>query len=256
MEEDKMQKTLSESLKERTPVFREIGSLIRTNWPKYVVEILVIIIGITLSFFIDNYKEEAGRRVLEKTYLKNLLTDINEDIKKLDHAIVLSQQVIVSARYMLKLSSEEKKDVTSEEFAANFGGMLQNPIFISSNETFNDLKSGNSHIIVDTEIRSSLFHYYSFYDLIKITENDEAEGRRDILQPFLYRNFYTKGYDSEELYRRTVIPVEGDWRIVNDKMFINVAATRIITREGLIKQYQEALVFAKKVKNNLEKNLN
>jgi hypothetical protein len=54
---------------------REISGLIKTQWPRYLVDILVIILGITISFTLDSRKEEADRATLEQVYLKSLLTD-------------------------------------------------------------------------------------------------------------------------------------------------------------------------------------
>src|SRR5258708_17064552 len=51
----------------------EIGWLLKSQWPKYLVDVLVIILSITISFTFDNYKDKSNRRTSEQAYLKALL---------------------------------------------------------------------------------------------------------------------------------------------------------------------------------------
>ena len=54
--------------------------LLTQRWPEYVVEIIVVIIGITISFAISNYQQDSTDKKLAHIYLQDLREDIKSDI--------------------------------------------------------------------------------------------------------------------------------------------------------------------------------
>ncbi|MDH5400184.1 MAG: hypothetical protein OEX02_18675 [Cyclobacteriaceae bacterium] len=46
---------------------------------KYVYEVLAIIVGITISFMVDEWREERQNKIAENTYLKNIRSDLVQD---------------------------------------------------------------------------------------------------------------------------------------------------------------------------------
>src|SRR5882757_2049030 len=51
------------------------GSAIR----KYFLEFLMVFLGITSGFFVDNFREERDERSQEIDYMKSLLVDLEKD---------------------------------------------------------------------------------------------------------------------------------------------------------------------------------
>ena len=75
--------------------------LLREKSPEYVVEILVIIIGITLSFAVDEWKDLRQKRELEQVYLKSLLSDLEQDLRELDEVMEETRLVIDKGEELL-----------------------------------------------------------------------------------------------------------------------------------------------------------
>lgn len=62
--------------KSHTTTLRETSFRLASRWPENLIEIIVVIIGITISFVLNSKKEESERVSLEQVYLKNLHSDI------------------------------------------------------------------------------------------------------------------------------------------------------------------------------------
>jgi len=61
---------------------------------KYIFELLVIFIGITLSFMFEDWRENRSNRKREIEYYKNLLIDIESDRTYLNQIVFYSNRVI------------------------------------------------------------------------------------------------------------------------------------------------------------------
>ncbi len=232
--------------------FRDIGHLVRAQWPKYLIDILVIIIGITISFTLDSRKEEANRAVLENKYSKGLLEDIDSDITKLGDLIIKTKQIVSSANALLVLTNQQDQaPIDLEKFSSNFSKMLATPKFISKDATFLDLRSGNIQLITDFRIRATLFEYYGLYETIKADETLERDQLVNLVQPYLLKTFSAKAFI---ISKKLIVPKGTDLRIVlQENGFSNSVGMRLIVRQDLLIRYQEQLRQAEKFKATLEK---
>src|ERR1700730_17921507 len=60
-----------------------LPGLIKEMWPAYLIEIVVIILGISITLALEEWRDNKKENHLEQIYLKNLQTDIDVDRKKL-----------------------------------------------------------------------------------------------------------------------------------------------------------------------------
>jgi cytochrome c biogenesis protein CcdA len=63
---------------------KKIFQVLKNRWAEYVIEILVIIIGITLSFFFNNLKENRVERKEEIKLLASIHENLATDTLTLD----------------------------------------------------------------------------------------------------------------------------------------------------------------------------
>lgn len=230
---------------------REIGTIFRKNWPKYVAEILVIIVGITSSFMIDNFKEDVKQREEEKFYLRNLLLDLNEDIGKLNELIAKSEKVVEHADHFLRMLRQDRiEQIGEDQFSTHWLGIFYWDNFASSDATFLDLKSGNANFIKDPSLRLTIFDYYTFVGTISKHEAIERDQMIHIIQPYFYSHFAMKGVNSARII---AYPTNHNWKELKSDMFENAIGSRHLHRVWLKNLYQQALDRAKKVKTGLEK---
>jgi hypothetical protein len=57
--------------------------LIREMWPAYLIEILVIILGISITLGLEAWRDGIKEKRQEKIYLRNLKADLEEDMNSL-----------------------------------------------------------------------------------------------------------------------------------------------------------------------------
>jgi hypothetical protein len=249
-----------ENENELTPVrgwarAREIGWLLKAQWPKYVVDVLVIIISITISFTFDNYKDESNRRTSEQAYLKALLGDINSDINELNEVIAQTDSVVKKANWLLALS-EKPGAVKMEEFGAAIRQVIGRPNFISKDATFSDLtSSGNLLLLEDMDLKARLFEYYRLYESVRAVETAERETVNINIAPYLMKNISIKGLRRGARGPAVHEGVHVD-QLVKQDDFNNVISLRLLTRQELLEGYREELGVAQKIKDGLVVKIN
>lgn len=66
---------------------KRIFTTLKQKWPEYLLEILVIIIGIYGAFELDNWNDSRKNNVIKKKYITSLITDLKQD------SILLSNRI-------------------------------------------------------------------------------------------------------------------------------------------------------------------
>ncbi len=231
---------------------RDIGHLLRLQWPKYLVDILVIILGITISFMLDSRKEESNRQASEQVYLKSLLADITSDIDELNnHVITKTKEIVNKADAMLVLTDQPDVAIADvNQFAADIFVIMERPNFTSKDATFSDLRSsGNMQLITNVKLKTRLFEYYRLYESMKVVETAEREVSNTIIAPYLLKRFSIKSM----VVRKKPVLTKIEWKdVLRETEFSNTVSLRLINRQELLEGYQNELDLALKIKTILE----
>lgn len=56
-----------------------------------IIELLVVVIGLVLAFQVDRWWEDRKNRAREQEYISRLMTEVEEDIRLIGHAIELAE---------------------------------------------------------------------------------------------------------------------------------------------------------------------
>jgi len=235
--------------------FKEIGLLLRTQWPKYLVDVFVIILSITLSFTFDSFKEESNRKASEQAYLKALLADITSDVNELKRVITLNENVIAKANWLLALS-DNPNEIRMEEFATAVKDVMERPNFISKDATFSDLtSSGNMLLLDDINLKGMLFDYHRLYESVRAVEIAERETVNTSIAPYLMKNFSIKGLSKGAKSSVVHEGVNIDELLQHDD-FSNIFSLRLVIRSELLGDYRVELAHAQKIKDRLVSKIN
>ena len=163
---------------------KRIISTLKEKWPDYILEILVLIIGIFGAFELANYGENKNRRKAELEILKGckieLVTDLAEinwnmdELRKCKGALDLILEVL------------ENDGAYHDSLAFHFNYSILPMHFVHSTSSFETAKSKGLDIISNPDIRTKLISIYdSQYDFFLQGEAEElAEvqyGMRHIL---------------------------------------------------------------------------
>jgi hypothetical protein len=108
---------------------------------KYAIgEIVLVVIGILIALQINNWNENRKLRIQEVKYLKNLLADLNTELKSNDSMIVYrSKKARASASILSYQLPKTIKEIYAFEKTLELVYFWKT--FIPSNNTFKELSS-------------------------------------------------------------------------------------------------------------------
>ena len=144
-----------------------LGKHIRQqDWFVVIVEVLIVIVGLTLAFQADRWWEERGERKLEVVYVKRLISDIESDIPQLENAIKFAQMRKDFVELLMAVAQDPSmatRQPTSFLVAVDQASFTYTPTL--NQNTYEDLRStGNLRLIRNLEVKNQMHDYYRFHE--------------------------------------------------------------------------------------------
>ena len=221
---------------------------------KYSLEFLVIVMGISVSFYLDKIIKDLDNDALSTIIYQNLLNEINEIekyteerevsfIKDLESLNAL-QNPIISGDSLIKLEKVKQFQLAS---FLNYRG------FSPPNSVYNSIVGdGSLTYIKNIDLKKELnemhnVHYYFINENIK----DETDARKKIVEyfqtnyPKIYLNGQFNHQRENEFYYKLKAFVDGDLTL---KAYIYEKQVAMRLKNGGLKWYKESL---SKIKNLL-----
>lgn len=165
----------------------------KVNWLDHIASLLVVILGISIAFYLESYKEQKSNERLEQKYLQSLIKDLESDIAALDTLQSVNKLI---SNALVKLSNASTNPTAPRDSIAGFMlGIQYNPPFSAQRTTYESLKSsGQLELISDFELRNEIVELYeqwywgtSEYDVSLFNHIN------DFLKPFYMNNVYYTG---------------------------------------------------------------
>ncbi len=126
-------------------------------------EILLVVVGILIALYINNWNEEQKTAQREVSYLKNLQTDLQTDQKMIEQVITEQQAYYERSLKLIALVRNYKPENLSKFdsiYAYQAGG---NPTFFPVAGTYRSLVlGGNLDMISQNSLKSSLTNLYEY----------------------------------------------------------------------------------------------
>jgi hypothetical protein len=146
---------------------KRILSTLSQKWPEYLLEVLVLIIGIYGAFALEKWNEDRKERKLEHKYLKSLLIDLNRDLESLENLKKVRQISNESAWTLLNTESISASYAAQSEWSdhmINIGFWYE---FVPNDNTFKELSnSGNLSLFQNDSVKIGLLNLEAFNDQI------------------------------------------------------------------------------------------
>jgi hypothetical protein len=233
-----------------------ILAVLRHRWPEYLIEIVVIVLSISISFALDQWKESRHEHEVEQLYLRTLSNNLTSDIDALNGAIPETQLVIRKAHRLLAIC--QGGDLGSESINEDILDIARRPSFFAHDAGFTDLKSsGNLRVLHDFRLKNALFDYYGRYESIKAKEASERESLITLVAPNLLRTVAisepaeapgtTSARSATSATSATLAAIR------HDRVFANGMWVRIHERGELLDDYQQELRLAESIQKRIER---
>lgn len=168
---------------------RRILTILSQKWPEYLLEILVIVIGILGAYTLNNWNEDRKENELKNRLFNELHSRIRSDTTSFNWGMDLLETAGESARILKRFVEE---DLPYQEGLDTCLAQLQMIRSIKSDYTAYDrLKSVGIEIIDNDSLKNEIIHYYQDSESF-MTFDDRLHKILDELYPkhFVKKWFY------------------------------------------------------------------
>lgn len=134
----------------------------------YFIEFFIVLLGITIAFWLSNLGEEKKDRRLESLYLEDLRNDLNEDLEELRYCIALNTSKRATLSKAIAYYQGNDNGTTMDSLIS-YAGLIGNYFHFNPNDyTYISLQqSGDFKIISSRDVKTSLVELYKLYEFIE-----------------------------------------------------------------------------------------
>lgn len=160
----------------------------KINWANHIIELLVVFLGITAGFVLQNDKEQSQNKEFEQKYIVGFRDNVAENIESLQEGIQHDSLWLAESTYALKLIATDSLRLDS----AN--SLIKSMIYYSelSEQTTtyeNILNSGNLNLIEDYDLKQKIVEYHKGLEDFHLLEAYFHDYFSETLMPFLMINY-------------------------------------------------------------------
>ncbi|MCA6075094.1 DUF6090 family protein [Fulvivirga sedimenti] len=157
----------------------------RINWTNHLIELFIVIIGITIAFWLNNVSVREKERVQEIVYLKDILHDLKIDSARLSRNVRINELKQEKLSAGLELISA-RAPVDSILFKVIEIGSYD--FFTPDNLTLiSMMQSGDLKLIQSEEIKRELLRLLKIYENIDFMQKNFLQALDDNYFPMLLR---------------------------------------------------------------------
>lgn len=246
---------------------KKILETLKRKWTEYLLEILVIIIGILLAFMLDSWNEKIKLKDDELNTLIELRNDLRLNVADIESNIGGFERSINSNKIIKHylINNLPYNDSLDNHFAFLFPYV----VFNINQTTFDNLKTTGLSLISNDSLRKSISALYG-YDFIGYKKFEDAflfDHHNNSVKPLwmsefsTFERFYPKGFDSFHAK-----PIDYDKLAANPKFiqvmnfsidmyttFVSMQMRLLNTTQTLITQVESEIIGLNNGKTTLNK---
>jgi hypothetical protein len=203
------------------------------SWLKLLLELLVVFVGVTSGFLLNNYREERVSKEFENIYLENLLINLKADSAEIGGNIEANLNNVDVAR--LAVTSFRENKTTNDQALDVLSVMVTyNDISLQDASYQSIVGSGSLGLIGNIGLRMHLIEYYQFMDQVRSVEAVHNEYITSYVLPFVMKNMDMTGgrlienFDLNSIEFRNL--TGGYYVIENQKMEMSITLDSLNAR--------------------------
>lgn len=163
----------------------------KINWRYALGEIVIVIIGISIAFALNNWAARSSDRKTEKLYFRNLEKDLNNDLASLDQNIQKLGQDLLDIELLvphLGRTLAGRDTIYRKVFS-----LAETVAFLPEDATYHTLiNSGDFKLISDFELKAAVEKHYRQYQHL----GRQYERRDNFSKNYMADFFVNLDYDA------------------------------------------------------------
>jgi len=166
-------------------------SELQTLLPKLGVELAVIIVGVLIALWTNEWWAERGDRAAEVEILSSMLEDVRASQTLLHEYVNEQEEVLSDLRTVLGDSGEYFEDANGPELAKTLYSALWNsPPLDLQMSVYEEIKgAGRLALIRSAELRRSLAEYDASVSMLRRTRDDLMQHQQTKVDVYAIENF-------------------------------------------------------------------
>jgi len=214
----------------------------KINWLDHLVNLFVVIAGITIAFGLNKCSESDKLNELRITYIHSLINDLDADISELD-TLIRDDEAAQGAFNFLS-NMKQPAPASADSMYWSFRQLVTIGTFPEHGITFESMKnSGKFELIEDVELRMDMIrHYMAGYSAIHEVEKYYQLNFNEYLLPYLINNPVGDDYNE-------------DFKILSSSKFNSIFGLQRALLKQKVEAYKNNRNSAVELKNRLEATL-
>jgi len=172
------------------------------NWGKLGLELLVVFLGVSSGFLLNNWRERQLEQEFEQKYIAGFIEDVNNNIDQLEGLTASDSVWLKQAKINVTAINDNSLTLDSAE------AMVKKIVAINRMEphegTYEDMtNSGNLSIIKNFELKSKIVDYQIALKEVRFVDDYFYKYFNDFVMPFVISNFNVLSghFEDENAYK-------------------------------------------------------
>ncbi len=157
---------------------------------EYFIEFILVIVGISIAFWLSELAEEKKKDKLEVQYLQDILEDLQADVELIEYLTLLNQSKTTELERGVAMFQGDKRNINADSIPQYTQIIGNLNLFYPNNFTYITLKqSGDFKIIKNHDIRKRLVQLYSSYESIDFEQVNLTKALDDHFYSEYFNNY-------------------------------------------------------------------
>lgn len=140
----------------------------KSNWKEYLIELVIVIIGITVAFSLNNMAEESKENKLENKFVADVRADLQRDSSNLAQSVKFNEGKVESLEKIIMLVSSDQERQYQDSLLSSIGIIGNYVFFYPESFTLNSLlQSGDFKLLTSDQLKKELLRYRWMCDMVQ-----------------------------------------------------------------------------------------
>lgn len=226
-------------------MIRQIFTHLKSEWYKYVLEIMVVIFGILIAFNLEQWSDSRSNQKKELDMLKDFKRGLSADFADMHFNMRLHENSILSSKMILKVINDDLPYHDSLDVYFSYTHTFS--VFSGRYGPIEQLKNTNLSIVTNDSLRLAIISMYD--EAYPRIQRVEVAIKRDYEQLRDFDRLYFDAYDFDRVSSNKNMPPP-PWGIMRPLRFAELETNpeyaallraRISNQMGLLKVHYDPI---------------